>query len=993
MLAADQLIGVKMIEEASSGFSPATGTRQKGGSVLYAQPDKDEGTLARVERLYNWQSEILQLNTELLSTHSPALDATIDKALAKAGALTSSDRTYVFCIRSPDKLDNTHEWCASGIEPMIEMLQDLPIEIMDEWVPAFRNGDFVYIPSIADMPQGSELRETLEAQEIQSLLAMPMFRHKTLVGFVGYDSVRTKRSYTLAEIKLLESLANTISISLGYREAEARRKNAIAEIEQQRDRMAAVLSALPDLMLETDADGRFVGYHAGFGSGPIIESDSFLGRLIEDVLPPDVAATARAMMDELGNGKANPTQIVSMAIDGETHWYMVSAGSKAVSTGEAGFVFLIRDVSEQQRGLIELRQLGQIARLTSNPVVVTDAEKRITWVNPALEKRTGWTLDELRGLNAAEALQDYSHEDGTFALIDAEMQHNEPVRAEIPYLTRSGESYWASTDIQPLFDTDGELEGFLSVQTDITRIMQKHKEALELQLAAIDSANDSISILNSDGRYSYMNPAHHQMFGIPDDVDISTLDWKDQLALSDREYINSVVFVDLTTYRSWQGELKGQRIDGSTFDMEATLSLTPRNELVCVMRDITRRKQVDAERNLLRDELQLAERREAMAQVASAIAHDLNNLVAVIAGTVTLMEGNQQLAPSVRSDLQRINRATVAMEDLVARLGQLERKSSTREVLDMSEVMIGVVSLVETKVGNSCRLHTKLSSGNRKVTANRTEVMQALFNLTLNACEARNEVPTEVVLSLLSEQDPIPTRDPDVGCFAKDQSYVVFQVADNGIGVPDDIRSRLFERYMTTKGPKGTGLGLPIVATIVADNNAALWFESAEGEGTTVTIAWPTQNKTARQAPMPSILPREGRLADCNVLVVDDNIDFTEILSGIIEAEGGVAIATADPREAVELVREEPALWSAVVTDYDMPEVNGFQLAKSVQTIDPALPCILITAQPGLYPQERALFHSIHGKPLDQGVFLANVEASCAARRQTMPAQPSDAHK
>ena len=983
-----------MSEEASSGFSLAKGTHQSGEIVLYAVPDNEDRSPAAFERLYNWQSEILQLNTELLSTHGPALDGVIDKALAKAGALTSSDRTYVFCIRPPDKLDNTHEWSASGIEPMIGMLQDLPIEIMDEWVPAFQNGDFVYIPSVADMPRESELRETLAAQEIQSLLAMPMFRDKTLVGFVGYDAVRSKRSYTLAEIKLLESLANTISIALGYREAETLSRKAMAEVEQQRDRMAAVLSALPDLMLETDAAGRFVGYHVGFGARPIIPSETFLGRLIEDVLPPDVAATSRAMMDDLCQGRAKPPRIVAMTLDGETHWYMVSAGLKAVSTDEAGFVFLIRDVTEQHRGMIELRRLGQIARLTSNPVVVTDSERRITWVNPAFENLTGWTLDQLRGLNSAEALRDYSDgNDGAFALVDTEMKNNEPVRAEIPYLTRSGESYWASTDIQPLFDTDGELEGFLAVQTDITRIMQQHKDALELQLAAIDSANDSISILNPDGRYSYMNPAHHRMFGIPEDVDKSTLDWRDLLPPADREYINSVGFVDLTTYRSWQGELKGQRTDGSTFDMEATLSLTPRNELVCVMRDITRRKQIEAERNLLRDDLQLAERREAMAQVASAIAHDLNNLVAVVAGTVTLMEGSKQLDPSARSDLRRINRATAAMEDLVARLGQLERKSSTREALDMGEAMIDVVSLIETKVGNSCRLHTKLSSGNRKVMANRTEVMQALFNLTLNACEARNEAPTEVVLSLLGEQGQIPTRDPDVGYFSENESYVVFQVADNGTGVPDDIRSRLFERYMTTKGQKGTGLGLPIVATIVADNNAALWFDTAEGQGTTVTIAWPTQNTAARSAPMPSMLPPEGRLAGCNVLVVDDNIDFTEILSGIIEAEGGVAIATADPREAVELVREEPSLWSVIVTDYDMPEVNGFQLAKSVQTIDPALPCILITAQPGLYPQERALFHSIHGKPLDQGAFLANIEASYATRRQAVPAQPSDERK
>ena len=933
------------------------------------------------ERLERWQGLILQINHDLLLAPADALDDTITDVLGRIGTLTGADRTYAFQIFDDGALNNTHEWVAPGISPMIEMLQNLPADMLGPWEERFDRFGYVHIPAVSDLPPGDTIREILEAQEIRSLLTLPMYQNAVLKGFIGCDAVRKHRVYTEAEMQLLESVARTISFALSHRQAERRATQALAEVERQRDKLAALVSALPDLMLETDAEGRFINYHFGFETSPLIPPEVFMNTRLEQALPPHLASAARAMMAELQKNDTCKTFTYPMETDGKTRWFNVSAGRKKTKDGDSGYVFLVRDITALQESLIESRRLGQLARLTTNPVIVTDVNRRITWVNPAFETLTGWSFDELKGREDTEILRAQPDGSAAFNPLDDAFSQKNHVRKELPYLTRSGEIYWASSDIQPLLDTEGALEGYLTVQTDITRIMQEHKAVSDLLLAAINASSDAITILDPQGRCIYLNPALRALFAIPSDSPMRQLEWQSLLDPAGNALMRAEGYTELLTQRRWSGELRGMRTDGSGFDMDASLSLTPRGELVCVMRDVTRRKQADMERNELRDQLQKAERREALAQVASAVAHDLNNLVAVVAGSVALLENNQSLDAGALGDLQRMRRATHAIEELVTRLGKLERRDSMHETLDLHDLMTEVVDLMQAKIEGRCRIRTKRAKRSAEVSANRTELLQVLFNLVLNACEASDQGTSQVSIAILDQGDPLPQRQPDVGLREAGVQYLAFQVADNGTGVPEELMPRLFDRYMTTKGDAGTGLGLPIVASIVRDNRAALWFDSTEGKGSTVTVAWPVSDEGAFAATRAAPPQKAAPLAESRVLVVDDNVDFAEILGGMLEAEGAVAIAMSDPREAIDLVRADPGLWSVIVTDYDMPQVTGVHLAKAVHGIDPDLPCILVSALPGLSQGELTVFHSTFGKPVQQAAFLQSVRAAASQRR------------
>jgi len=348
-------------------------------------------------KLAEWQRAIVEITNELLAAPSRKADAAINYTLARIGDLASSDRTYVFRLRGTDRLDNTHEWTASGIKPMIAELQDMPADLMEEWLPEMDKGRAVHIPDVSALPDTSALREVLLMQAIRSLLAVPMLRNGKIVGFVGFDAVRTRRSFLNTEIQLLEAVANAISVVLDRYEKDIAVEAAQAELKAQRNRLKSTLWAIPDLVLELDQDGRFLTNIEGSKFQNKGLPSDLLGHLPEEVLPPELAALARHAMQVVDLAGELRGLEYELAVEDVPHWYSLSAAARYEQAKPCGYVFLIRDITKQVSQRRHIQRLGKISELTSNLVIVTDTEQRIEWVNPAFERRTGWKLEEIIG--------------------------------------------------------------------------------------------------------------------------------------------------------------------------------------------------------------------------------------------------------------------------------------------------------------------------------------------------------------------------------------------------------------------------------------------------------------------------------------------------------------------------------------------------------------------------------------------------------------------
>jgi diguanylate cyclase (GGDEF)-like protein/PAS domain S-box-containing protein len=149
------------------------------------------------------------------------LDGGIGTALERIGAFAGVDRSYMFLFGPGDtSMDNTHEWCAAGIQPQIQELQGVPVELIAWWRPRFEGGGAVHIPSVHALPDDrADEREGLLAQDIRSLVAVPLLAAGRSIGFIGFDSVRTERTWSDGSIMLLRAVADAICGALMRREA------------------------------------------------------------------------------------------------------------------------------------------------------------------------------------------------------------------------------------------------------------------------------------------------------------------------------------------------------------------------------------------------------------------------------------------------------------------------------------------------------------------------------------------------------------------------------------------------------------------------------------------------------------------------------------------------------------------------------------------------------------------------------------------------------
>jgi len=161
-------------------------------------------------------------------------DAAVNQALEGIGALTGSDRSYVFLLdEEKETVDNTHEWCAPGIEPQRENIQGLPWDTIPWWMAGLWRFETIYIPRVAEMPpEAAAEKKILEDQNIRSLLVVPISWQQKLKGFLGFDSVQRERVWTGEDRQVLETLANTLAMVFEHQRAEAEREKLQTQLLQ-----------------------------------------------------------------------------------------------------------------------------------------------------------------------------------------------------------------------------------------------------------------------------------------------------------------------------------------------------------------------------------------------------------------------------------------------------------------------------------------------------------------------------------------------------------------------------------------------------------------------------------------------------------------------------------------------------------------------------------------------------------------------------------------
>lgn len=205
-------------------------------------------------RLTRIQALVVEILNDLLRAPIESTDASIDRAIERIGAYCKRDRSYVF-ISTDGLAHNTHEWCAPGIEPEIEHLQNLPWSLYGPIMEPLENGVPFHVPDITALPEESPTRELLEGQSIRSVLLVPMRAEGEFFGFIGFDGVHNTHDFLPGELYLLQSVADVICSVMQRRESDRVVRAVQAELDNERAFLSSVLSTSAMGILVLDDSG------------------------------------------------------------------------------------------------------------------------------------------------------------------------------------------------------------------------------------------------------------------------------------------------------------------------------------------------------------------------------------------------------------------------------------------------------------------------------------------------------------------------------------------------------------------------------------------------------------------------------------------------------------------------------------------------------------------------------------------------------------------
>jgi CheY-like chemotaxis protein len=248
----------------------------------------------------------------------------------------------------------------------------------------------------------------------------------------------------------------------------------------------------------------------------------------------------------------------------------------------------------------------------------------------------------------------------------------------------------------------------------------------------------------------------------------------------------------------------------------------------------------------------------------------------------------------------------------------------------MQETVRAAVKLIRTGLPPSIEIATEVAEESPPVLGDASRLHQVVLNLCTNAAQAIGQEKGRIEVRLSHEGDD-PSGDSPLG-------WVIMEVKDDGPGVIEPIRKRVFEPFFTTNPPgEGPGLGLSVVHGIVTSHGGSVTFDSEPGRGTVVTMRFPaTARVRLHERPPPKSLRRS-----LSVLVVDDEEAVAEVTRSILEAYGHSVTSVTDPYRALKELRDRPGHFDVILTDYSMPGLTGLDLVDAVRDLAPRAGVVL----------------------------------------------------
>ncbi|KRP86649.1 histidine kinase [Bradyrhizobium yuanmingense] len=625
--------------------------------------------------------------------------------------------------------------------------------------------------------------------------------------------------------------------------------------------------------------------------------------------------------------------------------------------GASGSARSLTEARRAERALQhQLEERRQIFETSQDLIMVMDARGHVAQISPSSETILGYRPDEMIGRSGADFIHP-DHLEQSRAEMRA-MRHGERVRlADTRCYHKNGHEVWLSW----LGSWSERAKRFFFVGRDMTEARLAQESLLESERLArniVETSLDAFVQTDETGSILNWNSQAEQLFGWRRDEVLgkSTIDLI--VAESERDRVRAGLkrFLEDEGGRTLnrRRELMCCRRDGKEFKAELSVTALKRREGLLFnvfYRDLT--DKIAAE-----ERIRHAEKMEAVGQLTGGVAHDFNNILTVITGTIEILAEAVAKEPQLAAITKMIDEAAARGADLTQHLLAFARKQplQPREI-DINSLIVDTAKLLRPTLGEQIQIESVFEDENCVAIVDPNQLTTAILNLALNARDAMPGGGKLIVETGAAYLDEVYASANDV----PPGHYVLIAVSDTGTGIPAHMLPRVFDPFFTSKGPgKGTGLGLSMVYGFIKQSAGHIKIYSEEGHGTTIKMYLPP-GKTPT-AVGEGVTPATIEGGQETILVVEDDRLVRDYVLAQLHSLGYVTLQAANAAEALAIVAAGKP-FDLLFTDVIMPgKMNGRQLADELMKTRPDLKVVYTSGY-----TENAIIH--HGR-LDAGVVL-----------------------
>jgi len=766
-------------------------------------------------------------------------------------------------------------------------------------------------------------------------------------------------------------------------------KLAFDAVQQSEQLYRDLAESLPQLVWIADANGIVQSVNE--------RAVEYIGRETIDeiwpdwqplVHPDDLEETVRRWSESVAAKTAIDIQFRFLRFDGQYRWHISRAIPIFAEDGEVKrWLGTLTDIHSQKMAQQAIdaseRRFRAVLERSFDCVKLISADGIVKYISPSSQTLFDAKPEERLGKPAFEL----THPDDVNFV---HQQFNEVLKAPgVPlswsYRIRqsNGSIRWLEAWGTNLLH-DSDVEAVVINLRDITqdkqnaetqeRLRSERNRVLKRLQVQVETMPIGLIVTDEEFRLTEWNPAAQKIFGHrKEDVVGKRFD---ELRLVEESHVESVEGIAerlLAGGDMAHGTHRNLTRDGEFRECEWYLAPLMGDGgnfegVLGIVVDVTERLQLE-------EQFRQAQKMEAIGRLAGGIAHDFNNLLTVINGyaEVLLDDGPNTKAQNLLLEICRAGERAARLTDQL--LSFSRKKEQKRELLQLSEVVRNMESMLRSMIGEDVELFVDYRSDLPYVHVDRTQVEQVLMNLAVNA---RDAMPEGGRLSISIDSLEIAEQQAMCSPTIRDGNYVRMVVSDTGTGMSDHVKKQIFDPFFTTKEVgKGTGLGLSTVYGVITQNGGSIHVESTSGEGTKFEVFLPIAKATQARIRLADTSQMQGNGE--TILLVEDDQSLRNVVKTMLNQLGYHVLAAENAAEAKKLASVHRESIQLLLTDVVMPEMGGGELYQCLVTELPKLRVLFMSG----YTQGRLSQYNIGGsedlllrKPFSRSTLAQRVHKS-----------------